>query len=288
MFLPGTRDPKIALDAAGNYYLAGGAIDSFQPTAGALQTATGTSFLLKISNPRPASTVSAASYTGATLACEAIVSSFGTGLATATQGANTVPLPTKLAGTSIKVKDSAGVEREAAIFFVSPTQVNYQIPPHTANGAAIITITSGDDTVSLSNAEMVNVAPSLFSADATGRGLAAAQIQRVGSSTMEPTVVFDPSKGQLVAIPIDLTTSSSDVYLVMYATGVRLNTDLGMVSAKVGVVTAQVSYAGAQNGFVGLDQINVKLPRALIGQGMVDVVLGINGKAANTVKVVMK
>ena len=105
---------------------------------------------------------------------------------------------------------------------------------------------------------------------------------------MEPTVVFDPSKGQLVAIPIDLTASSSDVYLVMYATGVRMNTDLGMVSAKVGGVTAPVSYAGAQNGFVGLDQINVKLPRALIGQGMVDVVLGINGKAANTVKVVMK
>ncbi|MBS1809994.1 MAG: SBBP repeat-containing protein [Acidobacteria bacterium] len=287
-FLPGTRDPKIALDGAGNYYLAGGAVDGFQPTSGAFQSATGTSFLLKISNPRTAMTVSAASYSGPTLACEAIVSSFGTGLATVTQSANTVPLPTKLAGTTVKVKDSAGVEREAALFFVSPTQVNYQIPPNTANGTASITITSGDNTVSMSNVEIVNIAPSLFSADATGRGLAAAQIQRSGSSTMEPTVMFDPAKGQLVAIPIDLTVSSSDVYLVMYATGVRMNSDLGMVNAKVGGLAAQVSYAGAQGGFVGLDQVNVKIPRALAGQGTVDLTLSINGRAANTVKVVVK
>ncbi len=287
-FLRGTRDPKLAMDAAGNCFVAGWAIDGFAPTPDAFQTTSGTSFLLKISTPRAATTVSAASYAGASQACEAIVSAFGSGLATATRNAASAPLPTTLGGTTIKVKDSAGGEREAPLFFVSPTQINFQIPPGTANGAALITIISGDGTVSESPLEIVNVAPSLFSADATGRGLAAAQIQRDGSSTMEATVRFDPMKGQMTAIPIDLNATNQDVYLVLYATGVRMNSELGLVSAKIGGQVAQVSYANAQGGFIGLDQINVKLPRSLIGSGVVDVALSINGKAANVVKVAVK
>jgi hypothetical protein len=208
LFLRGTRDPKLALDAAGNCYVAGGATEGFASTPGALQIEAATSFLMKLSPPRVAVTVSAASYAGEAQACEAIVSAFGSGLATATRTAVTTPLPTNLAGTTIKVKDRAGVEREAPLFFVSPTQVNFQIPPGTANGAATITITSSDGTISQSQTEIVNVAPSLFSADATGRGLAAAQIQRAGSSTMEPTALFDPLQGQIVAVPIDLSATN--------------------------------------------------------------------------------
>ena len=62
------------------------------------------------------------------LASEAIAAAFGTGLATTTSAATTLPLPTQLAGTTVKIKDSAGIERLAPLFFVSPTQVNYQIP----------------------------------------------------------------------------------------------------------------------------------------------------------------
>ena len=287
-FLRGTRDPKLAMDATGNCFIVGSTMEGFAPTPGAFQTTTGTSFLLKISTPRAATTVSAASYAGASQACEAIVSAFGSGLATATRNAASAPLPTTLGGTTIKVSDSTGIERDAPLFFVSPTQVNFQIPPGTANGAAMITITSGDGTISQSNLEIVNVAPSLFSADATGRGLAAAQIQRDGSSTMEPTTWFDPMKGQMVAVPIDLGATNKDVYLVLYATGVRMNTELGLVSAKIGGQTTPVSYANAQGSFVGLDQINIKLPRSLMGSGMVDIALSINGKAANTVKIVVK
>ncbi|MEK7830404.1 MAG: hypothetical protein AAB401_04915, partial [Acidobacteriota bacterium] len=71
-----------------------------------------------------AAIVSAASYAGERLAPEEIVSAFGIGLATATQVATTLPLPTTLAGTTVKVRDSANVERQAPLFFVAPTQVN--------------------------------------------------------------------------------------------------------------------------------------------------------------------
>ena len=74
------------------------------------------------------SNVSAASYSLLGLASEVITAAFGTGLATTSSAASTLPLPTQLAGTTISIKDSAGAERLAPLFYVSPTQVNYQIP----------------------------------------------------------------------------------------------------------------------------------------------------------------
>jgi hypothetical protein len=58
--------------------------------------------------------------------------------------ADTLPLPTSLAGTTVMVKDSAGRERLSPLFFVAPAQVNFQIPPGTASGNATITVTSGN------------------------------------------------------------------------------------------------------------------------------------------------
>jgi hypothetical protein len=53
---------------------------------------------------------SAASYGNTRFASEQIISAFGTGLATGTQVANSVPLPTTLAGTTVKVRDSLGTD----------------------------------------------------------------------------------------------------------------------------------------------------------------------------------
>jgi len=75
--------------------------------------------------------VSAASFSGTTLASEAIVAAFGQSLATRLETAVSLPLPTSLAGTVVRVRDSAGTQRDAPLFFVSPTQVNYQIPAGT-------------------------------------------------------------------------------------------------------------------------------------------------------------
>ena len=44
-------------------------------------------------------------------------------------------------------------------------------------------------------------------------------------------------------------------------------------------------YAGLAPGFVGLDQVDVGLPRSLIGRGEVDLVLTVDGRAVNTVRI---
>src|SRR5262249_38993888 len=74
------------------------------------------------------SSVSAASYNGVDRARESIVAMFGSGFTNATERATSIPLSTSLAGVSIKVRDNNGNERDAPLFYVSPTQVNYQIP----------------------------------------------------------------------------------------------------------------------------------------------------------------
>ena len=80
------------------------------------------------------SVVSAASYSSVTLAADSIATAIGAGLATSTQAAPGGALPTALAGTSVDVIDSSGFARPAPLFYVSPTQVNFQIPTGTARG----------------------------------------------------------------------------------------------------------------------------------------------------------
>jgi uncharacterized protein (TIGR03437 family) len=60
---------------------------------------------------------------------------------------------------------------------------------------------------------------------------------------------------------------------------------LAAVACKIGGADAEVLFAGAAPGFVGLDQSNVRLPCSLAGRGEVDVVMTVDGKAANMVKI---
>ncbi|MBI3684220.1 MAG: prolyl oligopeptidase family serine peptidase [Acidobacteria bacterium] len=240
------------------------------------------------SGARTVSSVSAASFHGSPLAQESIVSAFGTNLATSTLAASTVPLPTSLGGTAVKVRDSAGIERLAPLFAVSPGQVNYQMPLGTAAGTATIAVTGGDGTVSTGTAQVAVVAPGLFAANANGQGVPAAAVLRVradGSQSSEPVAQFDAAQNRFVAVPIDLGPESDQVFLILFATGIRYRSSLSAVGAQIGGVDAPVLFAGAQGSFVGLDQVNVRLPRSLLGRGAVDVRLFVDGQPSNTVQI---
>ena len=53
----------------------------------------------------------------------------------------------------------------------------------------------------------------------------------------------------------------------------------------IGGVNGTLNFAGAQGTLIGLDQINVLLPRSLAGRGEVEIALTVDGKQANPVKV---
>ena len=268
---------------AGTYYLGVTNCDPGTATYALTATVTGGTATL--------AAVSAASYSGAELTGESIAAAFGQNLATATVSANTNPLPTTLAGSTVRVRDSAGTERSAPLFFVSPGQVNFLIPIGTALGAATITAASGNGTTASGAINIVAVAPGLFAANANGQGVAAANALRVradGSQSFEAIARFDAATNRFVATSIDLGAASEQVFLVMFGTGFRNRSSLAAVTAQIGGTPAQAPFAGAQGGLVGLDQANLLLPRTLLGRGEVDIVLTFDGKTANTVRVNIK
>ncbi|MFN0112791.1 MAG: BACON domain-containing protein [Blastocatellia bacterium] len=234
--------------------------------------------------------VSAASFQGDVLASDLIAAAFGQNLATGVQVGSSVPLPTTLNNTSVSVRDASGIERLSPLFFVAPSQVNFQIPPGTSNGAATITITSGDGAVSTGVVQIASVAPGLFSANADGQGVAAAVVLRVranGEQVYESVSRVDAT-GKAVAVPIDLGPETDQVFLIAYGTGERFRTLLANASATVGGANAELLYLGPQGGFVGLDQANIRLSRALIGKGDVEIRLTVDGKPSNTVRINIK
>ncbi|MGH9799260.1 MAG: hypothetical protein ACRD82_02770, partial [Blastocatellia bacterium] len=244
----------------------------------------------KASTP-PVASVSAASFAGAELAPESIVAAFGEKLATQISSSNSVPLPTTLGGTTVRIRDNAGTERLAPLFFVAPTQVNYLVPTGTVPGPATITVVSGDGTISTGALTVAAVAPGVFSANASGQGVASAVALRVradGQLFYEPVSRFDATLNRYVPVPIDLGAATDQVFLVAYGTGWRFRSSLMGVNATIGGTAADMIYAGVAEGFVGLDQSNIRIPRALTGRGEVNVVMTVDGKTANTVTIQIK
>lgn len=195
-------------------------------------------------------TVSAASFTTGAIAGKAIVAAFGADLAVNTLVAGTLPLPTSLGGTSVRVRDSRGVERLAPLFFVSPSQVNYQIPAGTAEGAASITVTGGDGRSATGVTVLSASAPAVFSLSQNGQGAAAA------------VDAFTGANGPFAATRSDGFPN----VLAVFATGLGADaTDADgnfaqSVTTRIDNQTVSTLYAGRAPGFIGLNQLNVMLP----------------------------
>jgi len=246
--------------------------------------------IFRLALPGAVVSVSAASYRRTDLAIEGIAAAFGTNLATATVPAETTPLPTELGGTRISIRDSRGASRPAPLLLVSPTQINYEVPPETAPGPVSITVTSGDGTVSLGTERVNLVAPAVFSANASGRDVAAAYAVRVRDDvqTVIPVSEYSPELARFVSTAMDLGPPGDVVVLVLFGTGIRYRSGLSAVGCQIGGETAEVQYASLVSAYVGLDQINVVVPRILAGRGEQDVRLTVEGRAANTVTVKIK
>jgi len=245
----------------------------------------------------PVTTVSAASFEAVPVAPDAIVAAFGTQLSTnvaiATDADPTTPgvqLPTSLDGTTVEVNG-----RKAGLFFVSPNQINYVMPSATESGMANVVVKAG---VNISNGtvQVTRVAPAIFTANSNGRGVPAATVLRVktnGLQSFEALSEFSSIAGRYITKPVDLGPEGELVFLVLFLSGIRnsaddnndrnLNENLRVL---IGGIEVTPQFAGPQQDFVGLDQINVLVPRSLLGRGLVNVsVNGLGYSSSNVVDI---
>jgi uncharacterized protein (TIGR03437 family) len=267
------------VDAGGNLYISDGGNNRVRRT-------------LPASTLSSLASVSAASFIpSGNLASESIAAAFGANLSTGVLLGDLVPLPTTLSGATLRVRDNLDVERAAPLFFVSPGQINFQVPNGTANGVATVTVSNTNGVISTGTVNISAVAPGLFSANASGQGVAAAIILRRnsnGQDTFEPVARFDSATNSFVPIPIDLGPEGDQVFLIAFGTGFRFNSGLANCRATIGGVNAQVLYSGITPGLIGLDQANLRIDRSLIGKGEVDVVLTVDGVVTNNVRLHVK
>ncbi|MGH9836064.1 MAG: hypothetical protein ACRD9Y_23830 [Blastocatellia bacterium] len=250
-------------------------------------TVTAASAVLGVTEAALAS-VSAASFLNTALASESIVSSFGSGLSPGVQTAANTPLPTSLSGVTVRVRDGAGVERASPLFFVSPGQINFQIPSGTMVGAATVTVVRENRIAARGVVQITNASPGLFAANANGQGAAAAVALRIGANgaqRFEPVAQFDAAQNRFITRSLDFGSSGEQLYLALFGAGVRFRRSSTPVVVRIGGVESQAIFAGSQGGFVGLDQINVLVPRSLAGRGEVDVTVTVDGRTSNPVRV---
>ena len=195
---------------------------------------------------------------------------------TSTSASAGPPLPAKLGGVSVTVNGVA-----APILFVSPNQVNFQIPSSTQTGTASIKVSQTGVASNAVSVGVTSAAPGLF---LTAAGTAVAQNYPDYSTNTSSNPIA--AGGTIIAyltgigavLPAVADGAATPSSPVSYAS-------LGC-SATVGGIAAQVSVA-LTPGFVGLAQANVSVPSG-VKSGSNPLVVTCGGQASNAANISVK
>ena len=224
---------------------------------------------------------SAAAPSGA-VAPDSLASLYGANLAPGVAQASAQPLPLALGGVALSVTDAAGVGRAAPLLYVSPGQINFLVPDGTAAGLATLVVAGQTFTAAIQP-----VAPTLFSMNGAGSGVAAAtaiMVQAANPLLQTSVPVFQCAGANCASVPIVLGGDTL-VYVSFFGTGIRNRSSLANVAMTINGIGVPVLYAGPAPGFTGLDQVNAALVLSLRGSGESNVVLTVDGLASNTVTI---
>jgi uncharacterized protein (TIGR03437 family) len=224
--------------------------------------------------PSVAAVTNAASYSENALSPGSLVTLFGSNLSAGTFNGIADPLPLSIADTSVTVN---GVV--APVLFVSPGQINAQIPWETRAGPANVVVRAQGATSAKFNITVQPAAPGLFT-NLQGQAAAINADGSVNSST------HPAAKGSFVSIfftgqgPVAKAVddgATPPVGQTISATS--------KVSATIGGTPADIQFAGLSPLFPGVAQINVKIPA--ISNGVHPLIVTIGGKASNSAQLVV-
>jgi uncharacterized protein (TIGR03437 family) len=174
-----------------------------------------------------------------------IMSVYGTGMGSFAQAVGTIPLPEFMAGFEAFVN---GVQ--APLYYVSPNQVNLQIPYETSPGTADLTLGNPWDSMDY-----------YFTVSAAGPGIftfpdGSVNPSQTGSAGQQVSM-YITGEGQVRPSLADGTTPAPGTPLA------SLPKPRQSYSVTVGGIAATVDFIGIPSGLVGVTQINFTIPANL-------------------------
>jgi uncharacterized protein (TIGR03437 family) len=219
-----------------------------------------------------------ANATGGGVSAGAIVSIFGSNLATATVVAGSLPLPTSLGGTTVRIGGAA-----APMFFVSAGQINAQVPWNVATGTAQLMVTTAAGTSAVANVTIQDASPGLFSQTSNGRGPGAVlnYVSQQQTPINTPGVTINP--GGIVILYGTGFGRVGNPPADGVAAGAATQTTLVSPTVMIGGRQATVQYSGLAPGFVGLYQINAVIPAGTPEGCYLPITVTFAGTVSNTV-----
>ena len=274
----------VAVDTSGNLYIADacGMYSSFN--------ASRQSVVRKLTfpsggppQPLPASLVNGASAEPTPLVPGSIATLFGTNLTKGVTGivaADRLPLPRELAGTAVTLDGNA-----APLFAVANVngqeQINFQVPWELAERqySSLVVRNNGQASgpIDINTRES---SPGIFTA-------AGKQGAILHGSTYEPVTASNPARGGEVVIlyATGLGKIAPGVATGTAAVASPLSVVVSQPVVSVGGATAEVLFSGLAPGFVGLYQLNVRIPAGVGSGSAVPLAITQNGVVSNTVTI---
>jgi uncharacterized protein (TIGR03437 family) len=183
---------------------------------------------------------------------------FGTQLSTSTASAGVLPLPISRVGVTAWVN---GVS--APLYYVSPGQINVQVPYETGSGRAVLGVNNNGQVASFPFV-VAPAAPGLFTA---------------ADGSLSPSATAKRGQAAVAYITGDGDTTTFLITGASPASGTatsKLPRPKLAVTVSVGGVAATVSFVGIPPGLVGVSQVNFTVP-AGVGLGVQPVVVTVGG-----------
>ena len=236
-----------------------------------------------------AGVVNAASFTAGTAVAPGMIASvFGTGLALDTESTPGRPLPGMLGGTTVLMNGL-----RAPLFFASPGQLNIQIPWDLRGGRpARLTVRIGPHISEPVVVPVSGFSPGLFTTGSAGAGQGAILIS--GSGALAAPAGVSPNsrparKGEFLEVFANGLGRVTDVPASgEAAVSNPLSETTSRPEVSIGGAAADVLFAGLAPGFIGLYQVNVRLPAGAPSGDAVGVSLRVGGAASNVVTIAVE
>jgi uncharacterized protein (TIGR03437 family) len=191
-----------------------------------------------------------------------LASVYGENLSNTTASATTLPLPTSLERVSFRI---GGLQ--APLLFVSPGQVNLQVPWEVAPGATTVTASLNGVPGNTISATVRAASPGVFIVVHNSDGAPVSAARPAGDRDV------------LILYATGLGDVTESVSTGGPAPGSLLAYTRETPVVRLGDRAAEVLFSGLAPGFVGLYQLNVQLP-AGITPGSVPLVVTVGGQAS--------